>query len=414
VKSSVSLSTAFAVLLLSGSAPAVLAQSSSPGVLPAPDYDTFTPPPAGSAYNDPVFGTTIKRLSNAVTTPDSANGGYLTWINNEYSTASPFNSDNSRFLLVHQSYFALYDGSGAYIRDLPFEINASSEPRWSRKDNATLYYRSGNQLKSFNTSTLVTTVVRTFSEYTTISGRGTADISLDGDHMVFCGDNRNIFVYEISTGRKFQNLNSAQRGFDSFQITPRNNVLVSWLQSGTKRFNGIELYDINMRFQRQVSHSGGHMDVTVDSNGDELMVWTNSNDASPIPSCNNGIVKVRLRDGLQTCLAQLDWSLAVHISAPDGNGYVYVDTEAPVNPQPGTSGWVPYTNEILQIRLDGGGVIRWAHHRSRPFESYNWQPKLSISRDGTRLLYSSNYNLQAIEGATHPTLYTDAYLIVFK
>jgi hypothetical protein len=155
------------------------------------------------------------------------------------------------------------------------------------------------------------------------------------------------------------------------------------------------------------------MDVTLDG-VDEVMIWTNSNDAQPIPACNNGIVKVRLRDGAQTCLAQLDWSLAVHISAPDGNGYVYVDTEAPVNPQPGTSGWVPYTNEILQVRLDGSGVIRWAHHRSRPFDSYNWQPKLSISRDGTKLLYSSNYNLQAIEGTTHPTLYTDAYLIVFK
>jgi hypothetical protein len=164
-----------------------------------------------------------------------------------------------------------------------------------------------------------------------------------------------------------------------------------------------------MKLQRQVAHAGGHMDVTLEAGG-EVLVWTDSNDPKPIPNCNNGIVKIRLPDGKQTCLAQLDWSLAVHISAPDGNGSVYVDTEAPVNPEPGTAGWFAYTNEILQIKLDGSAVVRWAHHRSRPLNSYNWQPKLSVSRDGSRLLYASNFNLQAIDG--YPREYSDTYMIV--
>jgi len=397
-------------LLLIGSFMPAVAQLTSKSVQPAPDYDSFVPPVAGGAYVDPVFGSTIKRVSNALTTANTDQGGKLSWIENEYSTMSSFNSDNSRFILLHQSYFALYSGAGDYLRDLPFEVRASSEPRWSRSNRDTIYYHAGNQLKAVNASNGSTTIVHTFSEYSSISGNGEMDISLDGDHFVFAGDNRFIFVYQISADRKFPVLDGSGHSFDSMYITPDNNVTVTWLQTGTNRYSGIELFDINMKYRRQVAHAGGHMDVTRDVNGDEVLVWTNSNDSQPIQNCNNGIVKIRLADAAQTCLTQLDWSLAVHISAPDGSGSVFVDTEAPSNPAPGGTGWTAYTGEILQVKLDGSGVTRLAHHRSRPLSSYNWQPKLSTSRDGSRLLFASNYNLAASQG--HTADYADTYLIV--
>jgi hypothetical protein len=397
-------------LLLIGPVATAFGQRTATGIELAPDYDTFAPPLVGGTYVDSTFGSTIKRVSNALGTPNADGGGYLTWIENEYSTMSAFNSNNSNFILVHQSYFALYDGSGFYIHDLPLEINSSSEPRWSRKDNVTLYYHSGNMLKSYNISNGDIAVVHTFSQYTSISGNGEMDISYDGDHFVYSGDSRYIFVYQISTDKMFTVFDTAGRTFDSEYITPDNNVIVSWIQSGTVRYTGQELFDINMNFLRQVGHADGHKDVTFDTNGAEVLVWTNSNDPQPIANCSNGIVKILLASGAQTCLAQLDWSLAVHISAPDGNGSVFVDTEAPANPESGGSGWVAYTDEILQVKLDGSGVIRWAHHRSRPLNSYNWQPKLSVSRDGTRLLYASDFDLQAIDGYT--TDYSDTYLIV--
>ena len=397
-------------LLFIASCSTALAQITTTGVQLAPNYNTFVPPAAGGTYVDPVFGTTIKRVSNALATPNADRGGMLTWIQQEYATASPFNSDNSRFLLVHESYFGLYDGAGAFLRNLPMEINSSSEPRWSRRDASTLYYHYQNQLKSYNIASSTTSVVHTFSEYSSISGNGEMDISQDGDHFVFAGNARYIFVYEISTDKKYAVFDTAGRGFDSMYITPDNHVTVTWGQAGTARYNGIELFDINMNFLRQVAHAGGHMDMTRDTNGDEVLVWTNSNDATPIANCNNGIVKIRLADARQTCLLQLDWNLAVHISAPDGNGSVFVDTEAPSNPSPGGSGWVPYTNELLQVKLDGSGTTRLAHHRSRPLNAYNWQPKLAINRDGSRLLYSSDYDLQAISGYT--TEYGDTYMLV--
>jgi hypothetical protein len=397
------------IFILTGSIAPAFAQLSAGGPELPPNYNTFQPPAVGGTYVDPVFGSTIKRISNALATPNADRGGNLTWVEDEYPTMSPFNSDNSKILLVHQSYFGLYDGTGFYIRDLPLEISASSEPRWSRKDNHTLYYVRGNQFKTYDISSGAINIVHTFGEYGAISGMGESDISFDGDHFVFAGDGRYVFVYQISTDTKSPVFDTGGKGLDSVYITPKNNVIVSWVQSGTVRNTGQELFDGNMNFLRQVGRADGHKDVTLDTNGDEVLVWTNSNDPQPI--CNNGIVKIRLSDGQQTCLATLDWSLAVHISAPDNSGFIYVETYAPANPTP-SSAWVAYTNELLQIKLDGSQVLRVAHHRSRPFQTntYNWQPKMSTSRDGSRVVYSSDYNLQTIDGYTAD--YSDVYLIV--
>lgn len=399
------------VCLITGFTGTSFGQSTVTGIEAAPSYDSFQPPSVGGTYVDPVFGATVKRVSNALATPNADRGGMLTSIYDEYSAVNAFNSDNSKFILVHQSYFGLYDGSGTFLANLPLEINASSEPRWSRKDNATLYYHAANMLKSYNVASGATAVVHTFTEYSSISGNGEMDISRDGDHFVFAGDSRYIFVYQLSTDSKFAVFDTGGTAFDSLYVTPQNNVIVSWYPAGTVRFTGQELFDINMNFLRQVGHADGHKHLTVDTDGNEVLIWTNSADPQPI-NCQNGIVKIKLTDASQTCLAQLDWSLAVHITAPDGNGTAFVETYAPSNPEPGAGGWVQYTNELLQVKLDGSGVTRLAHHRSRPWNSYNYEPKMTASRDGSRLLYASNYDLQKIDGYTAE--YSDTYMIVLN
>src|SRR5262249_24898514 len=186
------------------------------------------------------------------------------------------------------------------------------------------------------------------------------------------------------------------------------NVIITWLANGSNRFNGIELFDRNMNFLRQLTHAGGHMDVTRDVNGDEVLAWVASGDPQPLTNCAAGVVKIQLADASQTCIWRADWGLAAHVSGPDGNGWVFVETYAPSDPIP-PDGWVLYTNELLQVKLDGTEVRRLAHHRSRPFNSYTWQPKISTSRDGTKAVFGSNFGLQAILG--YPREYSDAYMI---
>jgi hypothetical protein len=369
-----------------------------------PNYYTFQPPPAGGTYVDPVFGLTIKRISNSLAEPNAAMGtGTLPLISTEYSSMSPYNSDNSRILGLHFSYFGLYDGAGSFMKNL--NVCASCEPRWSRSAPNVLYFISGNQLRRLDVSTDAVSIVHTFAEYGAISGRGESDISIDGNHFVFAGDARSIFVYEISTDTKGPVFDTGGRGFDSLYITPNNNVTITWFQAGSGRYNGIEMFDSNMSFRRQVTLAGGHMDVTSDSNGDEILLWTNS--ADPRPICPNAVVKVRLSDGHQTCLISVDWSLAIHVSATDAGGWFFMETYDPADMAPNSATWKPYTNEILQVKLDGSEVRRLAHHRSRPFDSYNYTPRVSANRDGTSVVFSSNFGLHGPS-----TLYTDVYLMM--
>ena len=153
------------------------------------DYLRFVPPGVGGSYLDPAFGTAIKRISNAMETPNAADTGHLLFITPEYATVSPFNMDDSLLLLLHHSYFALYDGQGGYLRDLPFEINASSEPRWSRQERDVLYFISVNTLKRYDVTSGATSVVHTFGEYGRVSGLGEEDLSEDGTHFALAADN---------------------------------------------------------------------------------------------------------------------------------------------------------------------------------------------------------------------------------
>jgi hypothetical protein len=381
-----------------------------PDVCIPPDYDTFRPPGVWQSYADPVFGTSIKRISDAMATSSYTGDRKLWWISDEYSTASPFNLDNSKILLVHESIFALYDGDGRFLRYLDVELNASSEPRWSRHDAEILFYCRSNQLKRLNVVTGEKAVIRTFKEYEEITGKGESDISADGDRMVFAGDRRYVFVYDLAADKCSPPFDTMGNAFDSLYISASsddNEVTITWDQAGTARLTGIELFDgRDMKFIRQLTRAGGHMDITTDDNG-ACLVWCNANDPKPIAP--NAVVKVPLVGSKQSVLAEFDWSLAVHVSAPDMAGFVYVETYAPSNPI--SSDWKPYTNELLKVALDGSGVTRLAHHRSRSFRGnkYNWQPRMSCSRDGSRIVFNSDFNLEVV--LDYPEQYCDVYMI---
>jgi hypothetical protein len=411
-----------AVPLLAGDPAAVAQRSKIDDLVQRPTlYDSFYPPELGASYVDPTFKTVVRRLSNAPDMPNIADTGPLSWVSTEFSTASPWSALNRWLILQHQSYFGLYRGRGRYVKDLPLVVNASSEPRWSRTDPNVLYFVSANQLMKLNVRSGEWSLVRSFAEYAAIRGRGESDISHDGDHFVFAADppwgevapNRYVFVYEISTDTKGPVLDTLGHPFDGLYITPNNEVLITWLANGTTRHTGVELFDRSMNFRRQLTHAIGHMHLARDTNGDEVLVWTNSGDPWPLEGCPNGIVKVRLADAQQSCLLRLDWSLAVHITAPDAQGWVLAETYAPSDPSAAGPGWVPYTNEILQIRLDGTQTRRLLHHRSRPVNSYNYQPRVSVSRDGTQFVFTSNFGLHALLG--YPTVeYSDVYLVRVK
>src|SRR5262249_6472501 len=141
------------------------------------------------------------------------------------------------------------------------------------------------------------------------------------------------------------------------------------------------------QFLKKAAAYGGHGDRARDIDGSDAVVLTNSADPNPIPNCQNAAVKVRLADATQTCLQQLDWSLAVHVSCHNiGQGWCLVSTYSGNKP---TGSWPPYSNELFQVKLDGSGTIRLAHSRSSNAD-YDRMPRGAVSPDGKYVLFDSD------------------------
>lgn len=312
---------------------------------------------------------TSERISDAAHTISADTSAPLASVQVEYPTCSPFNSTNTLLLLVEVSYFALYDvPTRTRLRPL-LVVDASSEPRWSRYDPNVFYFHKGNTLWRYEVDAGAAFSVHAFNEYTHISARGESEISEGSDSLVLAGNDRELFIYHIHTHVKSL-VHIIDGGWDSACLTPHGNVLLSQ--------STIDLYDRDLYFVRKLTRANGHKHVARETNGREVLIWTNANDPTPIPDAQNAIVKVDIETGMQAPLLQLPWSFAVHITAPMGPlGWCIVSTY-----DNSTEG------EIYRQWFDG----RTEHliHHGSDSSTYEGQPHASVSRDGRYLVYNSN------------------------
>lgn len=302
-------------------------------------------------------------------------------VSHEYSTMYPGNIDHRAFLFQYSGgAFGLHKTDGTLHQMLPAQINTSSEPRWLPNHPTRFFYHYQNQLRSFDVADNNDALIHRFDEYPSITGMGESDLTPDGDHLVLCSG-RTIFVYRISTGQKLEEF-VAPWAFDNLYLTPNLKVIVGFFDRGHQVWEGDQF--------RPLAAALGHMDVGWDWNRNVIMVWANGADASgpnrsaAVANCPNGITKINVADGKQTCLLSLDWSLAVHISLTDEQPWCLVTTYDPKNP----ASTVKYANEILKVALDGSGAQSLGKHGADS-STYPGQPKASVSRDGTRMVYDS-------------------------
>ncbi len=388
----------------------------SKGEAPAlpPNYINFKPPAVGEVFKDSAFGSSITRLSDGLTQLNDA-------VHHEYATMSPFNSDNSRILLVtEKDGFMVVDLSGKIIAGTPeVNIGGRAEPRWSTHDPNIFYFHEENRLMTYAVKTRQKNLIETFTQFKSITfGGGESDLSEDGDHLIIFGDESQVGVYAISKKQLGTTLNVKGREFDYFDLTPNNNAIVRWGTAGQGRFKGFELFDRQMKFKRQVITFGAHADRARDLNGDEVLIVLASNDPAPAKGCeNNGIEKVRLSDSQKTCLLPLNWNCEVHLSANGRNPWVLISTTdnrtGTANP-PGKlfpdwkSKWMKGYNELMLVKLDGSVVRHLAHHRSRELDNYWHTPRAAINRDGTYAVFDSNFGTQPLPN------YTDVFLVQLR
>lgn len=371
-----------------------------------------TIPLRGESFIDPVFNTKITRVSNAVITTDPGYGDGRKYVNiiPEYSSMGPFNTDDTYFLLQHFSNFAIYalDKNGAkFFRNCPYRVGASSEPRWTNDPNIFIFLAE-NKILYYQVKEDKILDYWVFTEYKSIFTKGETDLSEDGRYLPLCGlkpdGSKEIFLFDCLNKTKGMALQVSE-GFNQLYVTPKNNVIIGWNAefnnlTNLKRY-GAQLYDKNMNFVYQLTDAIGHMDTVRHTLRDEeFLVWCSSDEKK---ENKNAIIAINLANNSRKNLLELDWSLAVHISAIKDSIIVSTYNPKILDPKVVDS-WKPYTNEIIRI-TSVGEIQRLCHHRSLPLDSYVWSSKATINRKGNKLLFASNFGIK-------PWLYyADTYLI---
>jgi hypothetical protein len=395
------------------------------------DYQTpLQPPSLGAMLTDPVTGTKIRRISDAI-----AWGHHRVLI--EYSSISPVNCDSTRVLLYGEGGTS---GNGLFIADLfgnrvvtLATFNAGGNivtARWSRTDPNVLYAvrnTSNVLLKGTISGTGITwTTQHTFTGYTSIrlDGNGEGDLSEDGDRVAILCDATKLRVYKFSTDEVSAEMDLGSAWFDYCDLTADNEVLVSSLTNGAGNTQGVQLYDRGTTLRlRQVIDFVGHADRGRNRAGEPMLMIEAGNDTTSPPGGINfaGIEFVRISDGQKTeILRQVDFNMATHSSLNTKGPTVWLLVESQgaylsqvIADLPGdwADNWDRYYNSLLLIAPDSSEIRHLCHTRTRHItlamggSNYWWQPRATMSMDGCYVAYNSNFALQPVVD------YTDVYLI---
>jgi hypothetical protein len=391
-----------------------------------PDWATFMPPAVGQSYVDPVFGCTVKRLTNSSSDEVLQNGAHTSFVT-YYSTFSPMNASDTMLLIYADDgswRIKSTDGSVVVPRGNMPRMN-NGHPVWDAANSNLFYYTLNNALYggTINGNIVQSSPLRTFSEYSGIVSPDAADLSQDGDHIALVGQKANgtmdVFVYSLS--RKLNTslyattcsiegsvTSTTQPGcLHKIQLTADNRLTINFVQNGEGAEQGLRLW--NGAELVHMQHQTSHYDTGYDLNGSPVFVslgnaWSVPGLTNPCPS--GWGLDARQINNLQASVCVLDSPPSWHISYRGGASQPWIAIsffdQRPEGPEsynasrelPTTNNWWLYENEIVLARVDNNnekaGIYRLAHTRSRSAASYWAQPHAAISRDGKYVVFTSS------------------------
>jgi hypothetical protein len=365
-------------------------------------------PALTNRIRDPVFGTLVGRITDAAATGQSG-------LCPQYAKRQAWNLDESLLLLTSgDGALALYDGlTYRFIRRL--EGIGGDDVFWHPTATNTVLYNSQNSLSAYNVLTDQETLICALTNFYFADTVGEGNLSRDGRYYAAYGRDyddtngwvipRAVVVMDLAAQREIARLllPTNLTDFDWVSISPLGNyVVIDYATELSGPFEGVEVYDRSLGHRLwQKPLGAGHSDLGVDANGEEILVMGLYDEQS-----NTTLIKkFRLRDGQETALLSgMDWSFDLHISCRNEqrSEWCFVSTfdgEGRLTDE--ASSWLPFEDEIFAVKLDGSGQVqRLAHHHSRRFSpttpdrdtSVYWaEPHATVSRQGDRLLFGSNW-----------------------
>ncbi len=393
-------------------------------------YSTFKPgtpgfPALGQTYVDPVFGSTIRRISNLY--PRNAPSGI-------YEKNGWWNADSTLFANVAEDRIDVIDASNGVVfrSDIPSgdePFDASFDP----VNPSVWYYYSDASLLQFNIQTGVSSTVKTFPAALESLGGSVDWLDRTGRYFLVNYGKR-IHVWDKQTDTIYAgSIDVTTLGIDANDlndgwvgITPSGDYVV--LSTKPNHYS----FAIN-HVARSLSSSGvlfwtlcgDHGDLISATNGKDYFITSECHDISAVMRVDITLVQTGdTQEGINKQIADnvmlLDtgWNGgADHYSCATkgpNQDWCYISMDWIDDTFTDKGPWEPYKQEIIMVDVVAPYTVqRLAHHRSRelnclPCDSggYFFQPKPSASWDGLRVAWASNQGYDS-----RPAEYSDLYVL---
>ena len=342
-------------------------------------------PRAGGTYVDPVFRTTIMRVTDE-------NDG--TSCVNAYSYWPTFNLNSTRFFVSCNDTPKLYrfdpDAFQILGKEPMFSAQApgggwpnTEDLTWSGLNPNVIFAHVGLRLYAYDVSTRVYNLVKDFTGELPAGHIWQLSRSLDDNVFAFTRRDTNYSNVGWVVWRRDQNtilVNTNMPGVDEVQIDKSGRYLNAKAGFG----GGVDLRIIDLQTgsvqnltDAAPDYSPGHSD-----SGTGIIVGHDN--------FNNGFTFRRMSTPHQfQSIVSFgnDWTQGNHVSMlANDESWALISNFNIGSVPPGV-----FHNEIFQAATNGsGGVRRIAHHRSVYYDYYD-QPRANISRDGRFVAYTSNW-----------------------
>jgi len=367
------------------------------------------------SYIDPVYGTRIYRITAATDFPDA------TLVRHDYSRRQAFNADNSRFIATASNgYWLLYDANTFQMLPRTGGNGALRGPAgdcemiWHPTDPKKLWYMSGNGLIWYekDVETDQDTVLVDFtgrlpwSQATTVWTKSEGTSSADGRYWAFMATtydsvNQTNTIYGLFTWDRQQDkiigtYDAANFGGafpDHISIAPSGKYAVpSWAFIPTL---GTRAFPLDFSSSIQLHTQSEHSDLAIGPNGEDYYVLTDY-DSGKIRAVD---IATGASFDLMALYPASGESYAAHISgkAYDRPGWVLISTYADAADYGSTAPAPtlrPMYRKIMLVELKPGGrQLNVAHTRTADnYGGYWGEPQATINRDGSRIIFASNFN----------------------
>ncbi len=358
-------------------------------------------PPLRSPMVDPVFGSTVTRLTDLSMVPDDPTVP-TRGIRHEYSRYPALNAGNTLMAVLilggasRGQHQVRNMATGALVRAIPRD-GLDTEVSWHPTDPNLIFYRYANQVRFYHVDTGQAETVMTFPEYGAIRTREEGRPSDNWRYFAFLGyppgdwTKADIVVADLVDRKVVSRWTNVTPLPDWVSMSPSGEyVVVQFVSSlGTRMYRRDDLSYIRTAFP-DFSHS----DFAIDAAGDDTLVYYAVSSAECADFAGKaGVASARLRDGKKTLLYENHFWWGVHASGMASRthrGWVLITSYT----QP-TTVQKPLMRELFWLKMDGSGEVRRiAHHHSdvaigTTDKDYWAEPHGTSSWDGSVAVFSS-------------------------